>query len=54
VPVDADVSVILELITEGFMIETEPELMPGHPETLQIEPADIEPDENPEPEEREK
>ena len=27
------------------MIETEPELMPGHPETLQREPDDSEPDE---------
>jgi hypothetical protein len=27
------------------MIETEPELMPGHPETLHLEPDDIEPDE---------
>jgi hypothetical protein len=36
------------------MIETEPELMPGHSETLQLEPDDIEPDENPEPEEPEK
>lgn len=36
------------------MIETEPEFMPGHPETLQPEPDDIEPDENPEPDEQEK
>lgn len=36
------------------MIETEPEFMPGHPAMLQLEPHDIEPDENPQPDEREK
>ena len=36
------------------MIETEPEFMPGHPQMLQLEQGDIEPDENPEPGEREK
>ena len=36
------------------MIETEPEFMPGHPEMLQPGPDDVEPDENPEPGERER
>jgi hypothetical protein len=36
------------------MIETEAEFMPGHPETLQPEPGDIEPDKNSESDEREK
>lgn len=36
------------------MIETKPEFMPGHPERLQPAPDDIEPDQNPEPGEREK
>jgi hypothetical protein len=35
------------------MTETEQDYMPGHPETLEPEQADLEPDENPEPGERE-
>ena len=33
------------------MTETEPEFMPGHPETFEPEQGDLEPDENPEPDE---
>ena len=35
------------------MTETGPEFMSGHPATLQLEQGDLEPDENPEPGERE-
>lgn len=35
------------------MTETGPEFMPGHSVTLQLEQGDLEPDENPEPSERE-
>ena len=35
------------------MTETESEFMPGHPETLEPEQGDLEPDENSEPGERE-
>jgi hypothetical protein len=40
-------------LPEGIMTETEPDYMPGHPETLEPEQADLEPDEKPEPGERE-
>jgi hypothetical protein len=33
------------------MTETESESMPGHPETLDLEPVDLEPDQNPGPDE---
>jgi hypothetical protein len=35
------------------MTETEAEFMPGHPETIEPEQGDVEPDENPEPGEEE-
>jgi hypothetical protein len=31
------------------MTETEAEFMPGHPETIEPEQGDVEPDDNPEP-----
>ena len=52
--VDGDDAVISAFpLPEGIMTETEPEYMPGHPATLVLEQADLEPDENPEPGERE-
>jgi hypothetical protein len=36
-------------IIGGIMTETEAEFMPGHPETIEPEQGDVEPDENPAP-----
>jgi hypothetical protein len=40
-------------IIGGIMTETEAEFMPGHPETIEPEQGDVEPDENSEPGEQE-
>ena len=50
--VDADVSVILEFNhRRGIMTETQPESVSGHPEKFDIKPGDVQPDQNPEPDE---